>query len=204
MPKRSFRKGKRKGKGIKRRTRKQKLYNMRGCSNQYCGQKQQGGEGCGAYECPIAPLSMKGGCGGACPMSLLQTGGNSDSHSFYKPPPPIPGPFVGQAWTPTVSGWPGVNGVSSDNNYLAQNLYKNGDPQTMMKLGGSKKRKGRKNKSIKKGGGLLPQDLVNLGRDMSFNFKSVSNALNGYSAPTNPLPYIDQYKHSVSANKAFV
>jgi hypothetical protein len=69
-----------------------------------------------------------------------------------------------------------------------------------MKLGGSKRRKNlRKKHRTVKGGGLVPQDLVNLGRDLSFNYKSAYNALNGYGAPTNPLPYKDQiYKPSIT------
>ena len=46
--------------------------------------------------------------------------------------------------------------------------------------------------SISSGGGLVPQDLLNLGNDISFNVNSAYNALNGYSAPVNPLPYKDQ------------
>lgn len=48
------------------------------------------------------------------------------------------------------------------------------------------------NKNSSSGGGLIPQDLLNLGSDISFNVKSAYNALNGYSAPVNPLPYKDQ------------
>lgn len=47
-------------------------------------------------------------------------------------------------------------------------------------------------KNISSGGGLIPQDLLNLGSDISFNVKSAYNALNGYSSPVNPLPYKDQ------------
>lgn len=183
----------RKNKGGK--TRKQKMYNMKGCSK---SKKMKGGEGCGAFGCPIAPydFNQNGGCGGQCPAGGQAGGGGN----FYNPPAPIPGPFEGKPWTPSISGWPGVNGISSDNNYLAQNLYNHGDPQTMMKLGGSKRRKNlRKKHRTVRGGGLVPQDLVNLGRDMSFNFKSAYNALNGYGAPTNPLPYKDQiYEPSIT------
>jgi hypothetical protein len=48
----------------------------------------------------------------------------------------------------------------------------------------------------KKGGGIIPQDLVNLGQDFTFNLKSAYNSLNGYSAPVNPLPYKDQLPQS--------
>ena len=210
MVKRSFINEKRKGKRKGGRTRKQKMYNMKGCSKyKRC---MSGGEGCGSYGCPIAPFSWKqmlqqqGGNSSGC-LSCNQSGGNH----FYKPPAPIPGPFVGQSWTPELSRWPGVNGISGDSNYLAQNLYNHGDPQTMMKLGGSKKNKGKrinrsKRSKVLRGGGLIPQDLVNLGSDLSFNFKSAYNALNGYSAPTNPLPYRDQLSgsKSMSAYKALV
>ena len=168
-----------------------------------------GGEGCGSYGCPIAPFSWKqmqqqGGSCGTC----NQSGGNH----FYKPPAPIPGPFVGQSWTPKISGWPGVNGIGGDSNYLAQNLYKHGDPQTMMKLGGSRRRglghRHRQRKHAMKGGlgSLVPQDIRNLGSDLSFNFKSAYNALGGFPAPTNPSPYMDQLSNSnsISAYKALL
>ena len=66
-------------------------------------------------------------------------------------------------------------------------------------------KKGRKCKSMnKRGGGFMPQDLVNLGRDASFNFKSAYNALNGYSAPVSPLPYKDQLSSSISSNRIII
>ena len=43
-----------------------------------------------------------------------------------------------------------------------------------------------------KGGGILPEDLVNLGRDFTYNLKSAYNVMNGYKAPVNPLPFKDQ------------
>ena len=139
--------------------------------------------------CSNCAVQNGGTCGGQC--AAIQSGG-----AFYKPGAPVPGPFVGAPWGTSIEQWPGVNGVGADRNYL-QN-YKdviNDDPALQMKLGG-KKTRGKKHKylkmNLKRGGGLIPQDLVNLGRDMSFNFKSAYNSLNGYSAPTNPLPYKDQ------------
>jgi hypothetical protein len=126
--------------------------------------------------------------------------------SFYQPPGPIPGPFVGQAWSPSVAGWPGVNGIGGDSNYLSNNLYDGPDAQTMMKLGGKSmnKRMNKKRRKGLRGGGLIPQDLVNLGRDASFNFKSAYNAINGYNAPINSLPYKDQLSGSMSANRIII
>ena len=47
-------------------------------------------------------------------------------------------------------------------------------------------------KSNKRGGGLIPQDLVNLGRDFGYNFKTAYNAINGYAPPVDPSPYKGQ------------
>ena len=172
----------RKNKGGK----KQKIYRMKGCSKRHClgGKRHKCSSRCKHF--------MKGGCGscgsqtgGSCSNCGLQAGGLN----------PVPGPFVGQSWLPEIKGWPGVNG---SRNYLANNLYKT-DVQTMMKLGGKSKKGCKKNKSRKnslQGGGLLPQELVNLGRDLKFNFQSTLNSLNGYSAPVNPKPYMDQFAKS--------
>ena len=63
---------------------------------------------------------------------------------------------------------------------------------------------GKKNKKLlKKGGGLMPQDLVNLGRDFTYNFKSTYNALNGYKAPVDPSPYKGQLTGSLIHNGFF-
>ena len=186
MPKKSFRRRGTKRTRTRTRTRKQKIYNMKGCSK--CGSKTckhnklRGGQGCGSSGCPIAPYSWN---------QMNMKGGN-----FYKPAAPVPQPLVGAPWTPSIKGWPGVDGIDNNRNYLSNNLYNNGDPQTMMKLGGSKK---------KKGGGLIPQNLVNLGREIDFSFKSLSNSLDGYAAPTNPLPYKDQLSNSsIYANKQMI
>ena len=198
MPKRSRRGGKSKSK-------KQKLYNMKGCSktaNKTRSRRRSQSLKGGSSHDPIPAFSWK---------QMQQQGGSRNQMkggSFYQPASPIPGPFVGQAWSPSVAGWPGVNGIGGDSNYLANNLYKAGDPQTMMKLGGkrmNKRMNKRRRHSLRlKGGGIMPQDLVNLGRDASFNFKSAYNALNGYTAPTNSLPYKDQLSGSMSANKMIV
>ena len=197
--------------GRKNKSKKQKLYNMKGCSKTKSKTSSMrksrglaGGSSCGSGSCPIAPFSWKqmqqGGSCASCGLTPNMSGG-----SFYKPASPIPGPFVGQAWSPSIANWPGVNGIGGDSNYLANNLYNGPDAQTMMKLGGSNKRKGKKGrKKSLKGGGIMPQDLVNLGRDASFNFKSAYNALNGYSAPINSLPYKDQLSGSMSANKIII
>lgn len=72
----------------------------------------------------------------------------------------------------------GVSSIPHNNDYLANNLYDKGDPQTMMKL--------------YSGGGIIPQDITNLGRDFMFNIKTAYNSVNGIPAPVNPAPYKDQ------------
>lgn len=176
--------------------------------------KQRGGHNCGPYGCPLAPLSwgkmMAQQNGGQCVMGcgpILGTGQNGGS-GFYKPPAPIPGPFVGQPTSGFVSEWPSVDGISGNRNYYDMNLYKS-DPQTMMKVGGThhKKRSNTKRRGrgrsrgkarTQKGGltSLAPQELVNLGRELNFNYQSAYNSLNGYPAPVSPEPWKGQLQPS--------
>jgi len=175
-----------------RKTRKrQKTIIMVGCSK--CKGKRscksflhKGGSGCGSCGCPIAPYKMSGG--------------------------KMPGPFVGQPWSPT--NWPGQDGIGSNRNYFSP-YDTTKDPSYQMSMNdsgyltkssliGGRMRKSRRTRTRTRrklrhrGGGLMPQDLVNLGRDFTYNFKSAYNALNGYSAPVNPAPYKDQLTHNRS------
>ena len=162
---------------------------------------------------PILGTSQNGGTSSSCGQS--QFGG-----SFYKPSSPIPGPFVGTSWD--YNKWPGANGISGDNNYLKSyaNTISN-DPQLQLSMNDAGYKTpnsmvggytyGKKSNSMNsspksmtksmtksmKAGGLIPQDLVNLGSDFTFNLKSAYNALNGYKAPINPLPYKDQLSNTL-------
>ena len=117
---------------------------------------------------------------------------------------PYPDGLVGSPWTPNISGWPGVDGIPGNRNFLAQNLYNSGDPQTSMRdvganppftyMKGGKKRK-------QKGGNLsnlLGQDLINLGRQFQFGIGTAYNALAGYQSPVNPLPWKDQFPNKLT------
>jgi hypothetical protein len=197
----------RKTKSGKKGGRKQRLIYQKGCSSSR--RHLKGGTKCCSKHCSkhcecechsnlkggsndtIAPLKMSGGCSGC----MSQSGGGWSL-------PPVPAPLVDKSWTPQVSGWPGVDGVDGSRNYLANNLYDKFDPQTMMQLdstqiGGSKKKAFKRRRSRRQcGGSLIPQQLTNLGRDLSFNFKSTYNAMNGYSAPVDPRPYMDQFRNT--------
>jgi hypothetical protein len=166
---------KNKSKGKSNRSKKQKIIFQKGCSRKHLG----GNHKC-SKKCRIQH-------GGSCDSCGIQHGG-----SFYKTDlPPVPSPLQGNPWTVNTKG---------NENYFANNLYDKSDPQTMMKLnGGSSKKKRYKSKSRKsgmRGGSLIPQQLTNLGRDLSFSFKSAYNHMNGYSAPVDPKPYMDQFKPS--------
>jgi len=225
--------------------------------------KQQSGWSC-PCECHRI-RGQRGGCG--CSSGNVQTGGS------------MSGPLVGSPWRPNVWGWPSVDGISGDRNYLDYNNY-HVDPQTQViphnfntgYSGGSVSRRNRRGgwvyktstssndeskdseessvntneekesptttttttgKKIKKpvgkgvvgkgvvgkglkksrsasrrrhryrhksskinknklGGGLIPQDLVNIASDLQFNTGSAYNALNGYASPVNPAPYLGQ------------
>ena len=138
-----------------------------------------------------------------CSSCKSKRGGNMKGGN---PGIPYPDGLVGKPWTPSIGGWPGVDGIQGDRNYLALNNYHN-DPQTAMiatganrpfSIGGSK---GRTRKQ--RGGTLsnfLTQDLVNLGRQFQFGLGSAYNALAGYSGPVNPMPWKDQLPNTSSLN----
>ena len=140
---------------------------------------------CGYKKSRSSKNIQKGGsCGCSSIPTPLQNGG-----SFYKPAPPTPGPFIGQPWT--AKHWPSQGGIGSNNNHYKMNLYHK-DPQTMMTVGGKKKYAKSKYSKKRRGGGLIPDSILNLGRSLSYNIGSSYNALAGYPAPVNPLPYKDQ------------
>lgn len=176
--------------------------NNKGGLNKYCPKCRtkckvncfKGGAGCGSSGCPIAPLSiqkmnsLKGGTCQTC--SNIQLGGK------------IPPPFVpsNSAWGSPVNKWPGVDGVPNSRNYLSPYNTDN-NPQQQMSMNNAGYKTPNSLVGGKKGGGLIPQDFVNLGRDFSYNFKSAYNALNGYKPPVDPAPYKGQLTGALNYNK---
>jgi hypothetical protein len=169
------------------------------------GAPQRGGScGCGLMKggnCSTCSL-MKGGkqhrkgckCS-SCKMmrKKSQYGGN--------PGYPIPNGLTGAPWVGgDLSTWPGVAGVQGGNNHFANNLYNRGDPQTAMistganppfSIGGrrTRRRKGQKGGLGVGFSNLIAQDFVNLGRQFQYGLGSTYNALQGYAAPANPMPW---------------
>ena len=157
--------------------------------------------GCG---CGVQAGGQKGGSCSTCAAPLLMTGGNKCKMTGGAGNNGIPYPngLAGAPWTPASSGWPGVDGVGGNRNYLAPNEY-NVDPQTSMVAAGANRpfsiggRRGRK----QKGGttsNFLSQDLINLGRQFQYGVGSVYNGLLGYSAPVNPMPWKGQLENTPS------
>lgn len=106
-----------------------------------------------------------------------------------------PNGLVGQAWNPAKpADWPGVDGVSGNRNYSALNNYDNDVSRQMTDVGANRPfLKGGRTRGKRGGSNFLSQDLVNVGRQVQFGVGSAYNALLGYSAPVNPLPWKDQY-----------
>jgi len=186
----------RKNRSLKNKSKKnrsKKIWFMKGCYKKHVLGKKC--SVCGSYKKKSMQKGQQKGGNCGCGNIPLQTGGNNGIKPFYNPPGPIPGPFTGQPWT--ASDWPGQDGVGSNNNHYKMNLYHK-DPQTMMIVGGKSKNKYNKKSKKRRGGGLIPDSIMNLGRSFSYNMGSSFNALNGYPAPVNPLPYKDQLPNSRS------
>jgi hypothetical protein len=155
----------------------------------------------------LNPQMQNGGnCGSTCPLVPMLSGGSNHRNgcrcSTCKNTMNGGSSLVGNSWTPSIGGWPGVNGMG---NYLELNKYPT-DPQTAMiatgaqppfSVGGKRRRKQRH-----KGGGtlsnFLAQDLLNVGRQFQYGVGSTYNALAGYSAPVSPMPWKDQLPNSAN------
>ena len=181
-----------------KKTKMQRLYKQKGCSKRG---KRGGGCGCGSSFGGQGP-AMKGG---NCAMCLQQGG------STLSPYPPQPA-FVGVPWKGDIGNWPGVAGQDGVTNHFAMNKYVPYDPVAGVMQeragslflgeytgGGKKKSKRMRKMSKKRGGGLIPQDLVNFGRTFTYGLGSAYNAINGYQQPVNPLPYKDQLTNATKS-----
>jgi hypothetical protein len=110
--------------------------------------------------------------------------------------------LVGKPWTPAVTGWPGVDGIPGDRNYLALNDYNPDISRQIISTGANPPFSigGGKGRTRKQRGGTLSnflgQDLINLGRQFQFGLGSAYNGLSGYSSPVNPLPWKDQLQNT--------
>jgi hypothetical protein len=159
--------------------------------------------GCKCSTCKMNSSAMMTGGGGCA------TGNNGI---------PYPNGLVGSAYV-NSSNLPGANGISGDANYYSNNTYNNDVSRQMVNVGanppflgflsglkGGRSKHGRRHTHIRthintkkhrkhRGGSLsnfLGQDLINLGRQLGHGVGTTFNALNGYPASANPLPWKDQ------------
>lgn len=115
---------------------------------------------------------MKGGCG-----SCIQRGGSA---------------LVGAPWVGgNIGSWPGVSGTAGVSNHfpLNTNSVGPGMSERFGSLGPAQFYKGgksRKRSRGRKGGGLIPQSIHNIGNGMMYGIKSAGNALQGFPSPVNP------------------
>jgi hypothetical protein len=176
--------------------------------------QQSGGCGCGI---PMMTGGSKGGCGALCAMGFMVGGvrhrvGCKCSKCKKRmmkggnPGIPYPNGLVGSRWTPSVDGLPGVDGIPGNSIYIENNTYNNDISRKMVDVGANPPfLKGGKRKQ--KGGTLsnfMGQDLINLGRQFQFGVGSAYNALAGYAAPTNPLPWKGQFPTKTPFNPATI
>jgi hypothetical protein len=261
----------------------QKIYKMKGCSktSKTLKNKYLGGSIKNAYP-NIGPNPggfnflnpQTGGCGEQCGIHMK--GGTREMRGMkgihrigckcstcknsMKGGMPYPNGLLGNAWTPSVTGWPGVDNISMNRNHLEYNTYTNDVSRQMRDVGAAppftylggglspelaeknlsnfrrpafgenssfspieiqkkvdiklapsihflKHAKSKKSKKLNKsnkskktqrmyGGNtnFLNQDLVNVGRQIQYGLGSTYNAIRGYTAPVNPLPWKDQLK----------
>ena len=197
------------------RKKSQTKMNKRGGKGCSCGLFKGGGKGCG---CGL----FKGG-GKGCSCGLFKGGEKGCGCGLFKGGNSIAVGNLGIPWTSQVSSWPGVAGLDGQSNFLPLNTYKV-DPQTAMlserdgQLGpasltntpiphqtaGSNGKHGKRTRTrtrtrtrrMKKGGTALLQGLVNAGRNVMYGLGSSYNAAQGYPAPVNPKPYMDQFPNS--------
>lgn len=174
---------------------------------------------------PILGIGQNGGMCSACGQIPVQMGGNFYKPLSPVPPPFIgpawtpeqnnPGNYL-SSYSNVLSNDPQLQMTMNDSGYKTTNSMIGGytyDTKTKSKSKTSKlttdsdvnsnssssKSRSPNSRFLKKGGGLIPQDLVNLGRNFEYSMKSAYNSLNGYKAPVNPLPYKDQLTNT--ANK---
>ena len=167
----------------------QKLYNMKGCSKCGCHKKHLGLRGGGVD--PIRTQSrnfnflnaLHGGSnkrGGTCGVNQCGLVGGSNLN------------------------YSNISGVGSpETKYYDINKYTL-DPQRLMVGGNTRKNRGRsghKRSGHKRSGGgvsnLMFNDVQNVYRQVTNSLGSAYNTLNGYPAPTNPLPMEGHFKHKI-------
>lgn len=160
-----------------------------GCSNPFFGDKKQYG-GCGGTCVTAAAVTLLGGKkhrqkGGNCGCSLIGGKRRKYTHKHKGGATPL----VGGPWTEKIDNWPGVSGEAGVTNHYKLNSYNN-DIQTAMlpARGGARRKRG--GSGITK---ILPDAIVNIGRDIGYGVGSAYNNIKSIEEPVNPTPYEQPY-----------
>ena len=183
------------------------------CSLTPVPQMSGGGCGCG-LPAMTGGRKRKGGCGPLCNLGFMVGGtrhriGCKCSKCKKRimkggnPGIPYPNGLVGSPYVPgNIDKWPGVDSIGGNHNYYSNNTYNNDISRQMVDVGANPPfLKGGKRKQ--RGGTIsnfMAQDLINLGRQFQFGVGSAYNALAGYTAPVNPLPWKDQMPSKTTLN----
>ena len=189
-------------KTIRKRKGSQKMYMMKGCSKRRSKSLRRPNKKSSRRQRSLRQQMSNslrqqmnrsiGLAGGNC-TTCLQGGSNSA--------------LVGSPWSATD----GQSQPQPQSNHYAQNTYSSADPQMMMQVRGGKGSKGKRRKGkgrgLKGGSGLMslvPADLVNLGRDLSFNAGTAYSSLIGDPPPVNPSVTQQNLPAQVNLHKILV
>jgi hypothetical protein len=169
----------RRTRGNKRRNKKtfkQKIYNMKGCSK-----SQRMAKSRMQYISKTKGQSKGRGFGQGRGIGFR---GGSGSN-----------PLIGSPWSVDQT---------SLSNYYANNLYDGKDVQTQMQLNGGRRRN--KRRRLKGGGitDFVPSGITNLGRDLMYNSSSAYSSLVGADQPVNPSATHGQLTSSIAANRVMI
>ena len=194
-------------KGKSRSRRSQKMYIMKGCSKgRPKASSRQNKKGSRRPKCVTRPktLMRKQSLQRGIRQSIGLTGGNCTTCLNGGS---TANALIGAPWSATNSE------TQPSSNHYAQNMYDKADPQLMMQVRGGKRRgvKGSRGQASKRRGlnggalmDLVPSDLVNLGRDVTYNVGSAYSSLTGATQPVNPNVTEQQLNTSVNLHKILV
>ena len=193
-------------KGKDRSRKDQKMYVMKGCSKSVRRSKSSRRQNKKTSRRPKCvtrqkTLMRKQDLKRGIRQSIGLTGGNCTTCQ------PLNGgytnPLIGAPWSANDGQ------AEPPSNHYSQNMYDKSDPQMMMMVRGGKGSRGKRRirRGLKGGSGLMslvPADLVNLGRDLSFNANSAYSSLTGATQPVNPSVTEQQLNTSVNLHKILV
>jgi hypothetical protein len=160
--------------------------------NNFINPSTQRGGSCG---CGLQTGGTCSACGPDAPI-VIRGGGCSNNGI------PYPNGLVGSGWS--INHTPGT-GVVGDYNHYKFNTQVNNPQMQMIATGAAKPFLGGGRKGQKGGAfdNFLFQDVINLGRQLSYGLGSAYNTVAGYAPPVNPLPWKGQLPNNpgLSVNK---